>query len=305
MDTPVLVGSWQTKGNLAPDVDFIGSHGSLNALFQHYSKTQFAPCIGQRPLDDSHLVYKTNARILEGEIAWPGTSARRIQEWCECKLDRTWSPFGFVYMAPDVVLFTLKLSHRFRDSIHFDKTRKDILEFRSRGYSEDNLSPELKEILALRIAELPDTKVNLRVSRDEFFSDDGVDYVYEHDLIHESIALDRVPAYEMVKSSDSEVFMTRAEFEAAPRSIRINCVLEEAMVLALERCIIPRGKLYTANQMELDSAMDLSLRKICTRITGGYFREFAWENLDVIRTIYAGMGIDYARKMRENFNVNR
>ena len=97
--------------------------------------------------------------------------------------------------------------------------------------------------------------------------------------------------------------MTRAEFESAPYQVQMNCVLEEAMVLALERSIIPRDKLFAATQTELDEAMDISLRKICTRITSGYFREFAWRNLDAIRTKYSTLNIDYARIMREKFNV--
>src|SRR4028119_2304165 len=58
---------------------------------------------------------------------------------------------------------------------------------------------------------------------------------------------------------------------------KMQCVLEEAYVIALERKIIPfvfgNGKYYSA-----EDALKWAMMRICTTLTGGWFRSFATEN---------------------------
>jgi len=34
-------------------------------------------------------------------------------------------------------------------------------------------------------------------------------------------------------------------------------------------------------------AFDMALMKVCTSITSGWFREFAWENYDAVQSMYS------------------
>jgi hypothetical protein len=49
--------------------------------------------------------------------------------------------------------------------------------------------------------------------------------------------------------------------------------MEETYVLALERSLIP-----FPGKMQPRDAFKLALQKVCTSITSGWFREYAWNN---------------------------
>ena len=79
----------------------------------------------------------------------------------------------------------------------------------------------------------------------------------------------------------AEVECDKEKFFSAGERIRLYGVLEEAQVLALERSQIPfRGK------VEPRRSFDIALQKVCTSITSGWFREFAWENFDKVEEMY-------------------
>jgi hypothetical protein len=48
------------------------------------------------------------------------------------------------------------------------------------------------------------------------------------------------------------------------------------MVLAIERSLVPHPGKKTPEQAYL-----MALEKVCTSITSGWFREFAWENYEI------------------------
>jgi hypothetical protein len=85
------------------------------------------------------------------------------------------------------VLLMLKESHKYlRNSPHFEKTHDDIKQLRLIvcGFSD-----VLKELLREREAETYDyNHPKLNVSKEDFFNGDGVQYIYDHDSIHVSIA---------------------------------------------------------------------------------------------------------------------
>jgi hypothetical protein len=68
-------------------------------------------------------------------------------------------------------------------------------------------------------------------------------------------------------------------FDNLPDIVKLYGVLEESYVLALERAVIPLN-------VSADRAFEIALEKVCTSITSGWFREFAWENYDEVKKLY-------------------
>lgn len=105
--------------------------------------------------------------------------------------------------------------------------------------------------------------------------------MYDHDTIHLSVMRGDRPAYEMFKADQAEVMCSKDLFMAQPRQIQLNAVLEESLVLALERSQIPHGKHVSPRK-----SFDMALEKVCTSITSGWFRSFAWENYFSVAAMY-------------------
>ena len=89
------------------------------------------------------------------------------------------------------------------------------------------------------------------------------------------------PAYEYFKEDKSEVFCDKDLFFRLDEQTQLYAILEESYVLALERSQIP-----FKDKVDPKKSFDISLMKICTSITSGWFREFAWENYHKIQSLY-------------------
>src|SRR3954452_11351710 len=61
-------------------------------------------------------------------------------------------------------------------------------------------------------------------------------------------------------------------FQKVDYQTQLNCVKEEAMVIALERYLIP---MISKNH---ETSYHLALVRICTTLTKGWFRQFAIDN---------------------------
>jgi hypothetical protein len=169
------------------------------------------------------------------------------------------------------MLLTLKLSHRYlRNSPHFYKTMMDIRNLRSAGVVP--MEP-YNGFLAKREKETYDYgHPNLNVDKDSFFTD-NVRYIYDHDSIHQAIAKDgQNPIYCLYLADNQPVLCDKAKFDSLTYEQKLDGVIEESCVLALERSIVPR------NPNDHDDVFKFALMKVCTSITSGWFREFAWEN---------------------------
>lgn len=172
-------------------------------------------------------------------------------------------------------LYMLKESHKYlRNSPHFLKTMRDIHEFRKRDCKIRNL-----ELFKAREKDTYDySHPNLKQNKQDFFTDE-VEYTYDHDSIHEAMAHYDRPAYTFYAVEGEEVLSSKEKFFECYNPIRLMGVLEEAYVLALERSVIP----YDSDP---DKAFEMALMKICTSITSGWFREYAWENYDAVMLSY-------------------
>lgn len=214
-----------------------------------------------------YIVETAYGEIYEYELAWKGGTADEFLQFVERD-----------GMSLDL-LYALKLSHRYlKNSPHFLKTMKDIHFMRNNGAV---LRPEYKDWFKRREKEtLNYEHPKLNVSKKEFFTPSGnLTYIYDHDSIHQAMAHFDMPAYEYFKVG--EVKCSKEKFFTSGNSTRLNSVLEEVQVLALERSQIPfKGK--TDPRWSFNKAHE----KVCTSIASGWWREFAWENYDKIQSMY-------------------
>jgi hypothetical protein len=112
---------------------------------------------------------------------------------------------------------------------------------------------------------------SLNKTKDDFF-DDAVDKIYIHDDIHAVVAFGDEPMFRKIQKSETMVHCFFDMWQYLPYSDQVHCVQEEAMVIALERFIIP-GRIKSQRVAYLKA-----LEKICTTLTSGWFRDFAIDN---------------------------
>lgn len=257
----------------------------------------------------------------EFELAWPDTSAYALLD-AYGLLNFKWKPeIGPVPAVPHD-LYLIKMSHRYkRNSPHFLKTMSDIKFLREKlGERGERWLSGQAEVYKQRQAESYDyAHPKLNVTSKEFFNGDGVQYVYDHDSIHLAVALDsqktmipcpdgkpgclvahfrviNTPAYTRYMKDGSEVMTSKEKFFSVDEKTRLHGVYEEACVLALERSQIPHG-LGKEGGPSARWSFEMALMKVCTSITSGWFREYAWENYEKVLDLYNRMG--------ENDYINR
>lgn len=248
------------------DLDIVGTYDDLVEYIQKFYKPKTLI-----PIEEgTKLLAKTDIQIIEGDIAWAGSSSEMLLSLVEPVRD----------YAPLDLLYTIKMSHRFKkNSPHFRKTMDDILAMRKLGAK---IRPEYEEFYKKRQEESYNyAHPKLNVSKGDFFKGDGVQYVYDHDSIHEAIAKQKRPAYRNYIIEGEDVLCSKDKFMACSERIKLFGVLEEAYVLALERSQIPfKGKITPRQSFEI------ALMKVCTSITSGWFREYAWENYYRVKALY-------------------
>ncbi|CEP10230.1 hypothetical protein [Parasitella parasitica] len=204
-------------------------------------------------------------------------------------------------VAPIELLETLKTSHIFWPA-YFDKHIADLHGLRTLlasgsnhsttvnyGIRADKTKPltppartaELEQFLVTRTLEVeafrgtPGAHINLNVSNEDFLGRDDDLFVTRHiphDDVHTIVMYGEEPIYDQLKTDKSKAMVSRELFEKAPYEKQIQCVKEEAMVISLERFLLPKLTLDPA------SAYRSALIRICTTLTKGWFRQFAVDN---------------------------
>ncbi|BAU40116.1 hypothetical protein [Ralstonia phage RSP15] len=219
--------------------------------------------------------------IYEVEIAWPGSTAEKLLYLAKCDPHtKRFDTLGFTQWIPSLnFLYMLKMSHRYlKNNPHFLKTMQDIKMMREKGARiQDEHMPVFKEREA---ATYKYKHPNLNTTKKDFFNTPGVEYTYEHDDIHKAIKHLKYPAYEYYKPDTNEVYCSQELFEKSPEHIKLLGVLEEVYVLALERSQIPYP------DTDRRESLLIALEKVCTSITSGWFREYAWENYDKVKELF-------------------
>lgn len=282
----ILIGSHAFQfhageiGRKPADWDMAGSFDELQqlarALRARSADTRVVPLTGKK------TALFSAGEIYDYEIAWPGSPMHEMQLLLETAVNsKVWhrGVVGFVCAMPTLdMLYTLKMSHRYlKNSLHFMKCMRDIHMMRRLGAKIwDDAWMKRRE------AETYDYgHPKLDVMKGDFFKGDGVRYVYDHDDIHRAVARFNVPAYTMYMRDGAEVQCDKKKFFALDETVRLTGVLEEALVLALERSQIPHGERVSPRR-----SFEIALEKVCTSITSGWFREYAWENYLRVWALY-------------------
>lgn len=279
---------WCPHTKTPVDMDILGTYDDVRA---HIRKVMEDRLVSIYPIANGRkLVAKAkDGMIIEAEIAWPGSLAEELFEIIKADpYTRPWNveerktDASSTVLLPHIhVLYMLKMSHRYlKNSPHFLKTMTHIREMEEMGAF---IQPEHFDFFKRREDATYDYKhPALNVAKSDFFNGDGVKYLYDHDSIHEAVKhLDR-PAYTYFKPIGSEVMCSREMFELLPLRIRQLAVLEESYVLAAERSQLP----FPDGKMKPFDSFVMALEKVCTSITSGWFREFAWNNYFEVLPMY-------------------
>lgn len=284
------------------DIDVICSYDDFVLYAGAKTCKRFYPSSGAKKLIAQNEVNT----MLECEVTWDDSNAKELFDLIvsdpNTKTSYTgacsgWNGKSCTFYYPSIdVLYMLKMSHRYlRNSPAFSKTMNDIQELREAGakFDERYSSWYYKRVAETYHYEHP----SLNKNKSEFF-DDTVQYVYDHDTIHEAVKMLDRPAYTFYMKDGAEVLTDMNKFDACDEIIRLYGVLEESYVLAIERHQVPND--YKPNPR--DSFL-IALEKVCTSITSGKFREFAWENYDKVIALYDDNYVDKFKKALYDGNI--
>ncbi len=306
----ILIGSraahvWHPDHWKEPnDTDYICTYETFTKWLEEHKELAEA----YFPIDEGKkfVVHFKDGNIFEFELAWPGSTAESFLQLISDSTDTltappSTTPDKWWAIVPSMDwLFTLKASHKYlKDSPHFDKTMRDY--------------HLMKHDLFCKIADQDWFKKRVKATykkkrprlagmdKGDFFSkNDGVDYVFDHDTIHVAVAQGDQPAYRYYMKSDQDVETDRTKWDAVDEEVRLNGVLEESYVLALERSQIPyRGDITPR------ASFLIALSKVCTSITSGYFRRYAYENYYKVLEMYSDDYVQWFDEAVENGTVKK
>lgn len=282
-----LLGFSSTEPN---DIDMIATYDSIRQYAKDHNIKTFYP------IQDGKKIFMRDAKgmIYEVEIAYPGTLAEEFIEIVVVHDPETRVACDGSYIASIDALYMLKMSHRFlKNSSHFKKTMRDIISFEKSGCYITNIWQDWYE---RRVKETYDySHPKLNQNKDDFFDTPGVEYMYDHDDIHMAIAYHyKSPAYRQFMKDDAEVECDREKFEKLHPFFQINAVVEESCVLAIERSLVPFPGVKPPREAFL-----FALEKVCTSITSGWFREYAWRHYDDAIAQFDTFFTDYYQRFQE------
>lgn len=269
------------------DYDFIGRYDDFVNLYNAISKKE--KVVESRPINSGKTwLIKTDKNIYECELVWDSTNNFNLYNLttsdANAKIEKIHGVD--VIIGSLDVLYMLKMSHRYkRNSPHFIKTMNDI--HLMREHVDIDVVEYYKDAYVERMRDTYDYgHPKLNVNKKDFFTD-SVEYTYDHDTIHNAVKHLEKPAYEYYKEDAAEVNCSKNLFFEVSEKIRLLGVLEESYVLALERHQIPNDFQPTPKE-----SFDIALIKVCTSITSGWFREYAWENYHVVKKLFSDSYVD-------------
>lgn len=256
--TMLIIGSYALAyytniGRMPTDVDVVCSEWEFHVS---YPNMEFQPQSTKVGNVEFH-----NSRFLNNSKIPPGDVVRLPQLHC------------YACICPLDYLAAIKRSHLHRP-LSFAKHMHDY------NLIKDQVNMPvtfLAERVKLTKQAYPDKVPSLAMSNDDFF-DDPVKKIYVHDDLHEIVAFGDVPVYTKMKH-DAELAMCAKDLwdKSLSHKERIHAVQEEAMVIALERFIIPYRE-GSARFVAPRVAFLKAIEKICTTLTSGWFRDFAIDN---------------------------
>ncbi|RGB32963.1 hypothetical protein C1646_762279 [Rhizophagus diaphanus] len=213
----------------------------------------------------------------------PKMSALMILEFCHNIEDKTMLPLLANFLcivAPLKILEALKTSQIYWPA-DFHKNISDL--HLLRDYNKDKVSiiqplcsPQRDELIELILeTRKPGAHINLNISNDDFLENEDNLFVQKcisREDLYELVKYGDHPIYQGLRDDKSKTLIKKSLFEKLDYQTKIKCAKEEAMVIALERYLIP---MISKDQ---ENSYKLALVRICTTLTKGWFRQFAIDN---------------------------
>jgi hypothetical protein len=211
-------------------------------------------------------------------------------EFVEMYSTRVAVPVGdsMVYLCSPRGLAILKRSHCHRIHKH-DRNMYQL--HKELGWSKirATLSPVEARLLKdrQRMTKTEYKSPSLQKSNEDFF-DDYVTKHFDHDWIHEQVAYFDEPLYKGLKRDTTIARCEKDLWDAMHFDCKVKCILEECYVIALERYIVPSA-LAGERVMPLKIAAIKGVKKVCTTLCSGWFRDFAIDHHpEIIANIETG-----------------
>lgn len=177
------------------------------------------------------------------------------------------------YATPNMI-YTIKLSHSIYD-IHWEKTKLDIIWLKASGCE---VYVDLYLALKEHWKKTHGNKnfLSLNKTKEDFFTD-NVNYVLDHDYLHELVAYPNPPMYTHCLKDGHDVLIDKKKFDTMSFEDQIRMLREEITVIAAERWLIdPKYK----GKISWFRAYLFSLRKTVTTLTKGSYSYFIMENIE-------------------------
>lgn len=200
--------------------------------------------------------------------------------WKYCNEKNTVQYCGNTLYIPSLdCLAAMKRSHLWRDLAF----AKHITMYHR--YMLPNIDPAkipssfLEERTKLTHQQYPQRYPKLNTTVEDFF-DDAVKKKYNHDFLHELVALPDVPMYTRMQKDKTKAWCEKQMWDEFTYDEKLKCVWEESSVIALERFIIPNPD--HSYKLAYIKALD----KVCTTLCSGWFRDFAIDNYNVLMQAY-------------------
>jgi hypothetical protein len=215
-------------------------------------------------------------------LAVPGTSQAAFMSLWSALPPWESAPGAPMRVAPATSLLLIKRSHLY-DPAGWHKHIADYHFLRSRVVESD-ITPAEREAGAARLAEWNARHTKgvgsgpMRVPNEVFFAGTRMAQIraYEHDDLHRSTCYRAEPLYRALEDDQSLPFVSGRRFERFDEVDKLRLVREESYAIALERAVIPALEL--GRTPDARRAYQHALRRICTNLTTGWFRDFAIEH---------------------------
>lgn len=172
-------------------------------------------------------------------------------------------------------LFTLKVSHA-NWNIKWEKTMGHIHFMQMMGCKlnlelYDKLIPVWNQVHGKK-------QVNLNQPLDQFF-DDYVDRKFNHEELHRKVMFNDRPMHEMIRKDLSNAFVSRDMFYELSREQQLETMMEEMLVIAIERFNLLDAKKKSEKYISASKA----LKQLITSMTTGWFsRELILSHFEIL-----------------------
>ncbi len=195
-----------------------------------------------------------------------------------------------IFVASREVLSIIKRSHLHRQ-IKFDQHITTWHKFLSCCEVDKQL---LEERTRLTHLEFPQGHPKLNQHIDTFFAD-AVTKKYSHDWLHELYAYEDQPMYTRLQKDKTSAWCSKELWYNLHRQQKIQCVAEEAYVIATERFLVPKDWNYPAKR-----AYYAAVKKICTTLCSGWFRDFAIDNYPSVIEMFDEQKVNQVKSVVES-----